>query len=455
MADIARVPIEHTPRRAVMPSPVRLRSIPRTPTKRKSSANVGPDSPRKCLFQEHRVLDPDNEHFPLFDLGFSLVRDSRAICPTRDQWILLETAFPTSTSIGVLSGMLTVQYESLPPKPWPVVMAGLPVYITTEEFAWPLRPQRYGGPKRIMSAHDARSGPSAEVFQLAIDYFEKELNVAIVCILNLLGQWIITIPEDATLSDLPCMIAKSPCSYLYTSEVPEPREAALSSTRPFGTTWDSSPYTPLRPGIMTSSGKIPGCDDELLTTCGVQVIDNDNNKFLTVATHGFPNGREIVYHPTMVGGPIGDVVRRIPDAGISICKLRPGLPFENETFAGDVLGDTVEGIVIKGIRRTDEMKFYDMVSMNNPFSGYHDGVFVGTQLKRVPIDEATVNREWVRDTWVWLGMGMEPLNGSCGSAILDEDGNVVSFFRFLVDEYPGCGIGVAATTLSDFGYRIA
>jgi hypothetical protein len=107
--------------------------------------------------------------------------------PTDHQMSLLKQAFPTSTGIGVVSGFLTVQYASLPPKPWPIVMAGLPVYISTSKFSWPLPAQRYGGVKRIMHAYVARSGPTTELFKLIINSFEKDFGVAIASILNLLG----------------------------------------------------------------------------------------------------------------------------------------------------------------------------------------------------------------------------------------------------------------------------
>lgn len=109
---------------------------------------------------------------------------------------------------------------------------------------------------------------------------------------------------------------------------------------------------------------------------------------------------------------------------------------------------------VRGIRTTP-LRYYDLVSMNNPFSGYHDGSYVGRQLLRLPADEAKVKHYWVETHWLYLGNGVEKMDGSCGCVIVDEDGNAVSFSRFLDDKYPGCGLCVAASTLEKFGYHAA
>ena len=46
------------------------------------------------------------------------------------------------------------------------------------------------------------------------------------------------------------------------------------------------------------------------------------------------------------------------------------------------------------------------------------------------------------------------MEGSCGSAVLDEDGKVVSSFRFVARAQSGFAVGVAASTLSQFDYRV-
>lgn len=88
--------------------------------------------------------------------------------------------------------------------------------------------------------------------------------------------------------------------------------------------------------------------------------------------------------------------------------------------------------------------------MDNPFLGWLGGLFVGDHFIRLPEDE---NR-WVKCHWLYLGNDIEPTNGSCGSPILDKDGFVVSFFRFMTETFRGCGLGIAAGTLLEYGYHV-
>jgi hypothetical protein len=50
-------------------------------------------------------------------------------------------------------------------------------------------------------------------------------------------------------------------------------------------------------------------------------------------------------------------------------------------------------------------------------------------------------------------MGDEPVDGSCGSPILNSDGEVVGLFRFKKEDSHHC-LGVSAMELRTFGYEI-
>ena len=451
----------HPQHRHIVPSPVRVRqspSKPLTPAKRVASQDLElilDHNPKKRLFQEHLQKEPPKVHFQEVDLGGLHLRNENNIArdPSREEYELLLTAFPGATGIGGNMGFLTVVYDTLPPKPWPVALAGLPVHISTEHFAQPLPLKRPGGHKRIFGEIDARGGASKVLFTDIINYFRDELNVSIQAIANIAVRWEIRVPDDTILSNLPCMIAKTLATYIFEHEVDEPMEAALRGKRPDGLIWDTTLYNDLRPGVMLSSGRVNGQGPELLTTSGIQVSDDKGNKFITVASHGFPGNLTSVYHPNADGDIIGYVRHKIPDSDIALVELLPSKSYQNETYTGYVAEGMIEGVTIKGIRKK-YMSPGDNVSMENPFSGYHDGVYMGPQLKRIPADEASVEHHWLEIAWLWLGNGIEPVNGSCGSVILDEDGNVVSFFRFLADKYPGCGLGVAASTLEEHGYYL-
>lgn len=65
---------------------------------------------------------------------------------------------------------------------------------------------------------------------------------------------------------------------------------------------------------------------------------------------------------------------------------------------------------------------------------------------------AELYHKWVTNEWSYFGnTGDEPMEGSCGSPILDEEGNAVSFFRFLNTN--GWAVGIAASTLEIWGYK--
>lgn len=61
--------------------------------------------------------------------------------------------------------------------------------------------------------------------------------------------------------------------------------------------------------------------------------------------------------------------------------------------------------------------------------------------------------KWIRHQWSVFENGSEPIQGSCGSAVLDDQNRLVSFFRF--QELDGRAVvGVSATVLREFGYEI-
>ena len=195
---------------------------------------------------------------------------------------------------------------------------------------------------------------------------------------------------------------------------------------------------------------------ERLTTCGIEVEDQAGSLYITLASDGFPVGQDRIYYPTPQGTFLGTVYARLGDSDIALVKLPANISFKNETF-GAITADGIrlDGVLIAGIRDPYKMRSCDPISMNSPFSGYRDGLHVGVEMKKAPSDEAIHPHDWVTNQWLYVGNdGAGPTEGSCGSAILDEDEEVVSFFRFATRAQSGFAVGVAATTLSQFGYRI-
>ena len=425
------------------------------PTRSYGTEKNGPEDGIEWNKEEESEAEGRVTHAAVYE-SFLLIENGVVRLPRSQeelQWIA--QAFPTAIAIGVFPPMLVLRFKTLPPKPWPVAVAGLPTFFTTDDqtmgFPW----GRPGGSVRALEDRDAREGTSRQMFEEAIQYFEVHLQVALESILNLAGPWIITVPDGVALARLPGVLAKTACTYRFLSdEAKEPLEAALRHTEPTGTVWDTTKYKTLRPGVMLSSN--PGLTAELLTTCGIEVEDQAGSRYITLASHGFPFGQDRIHHPNPQGTLLGTVHARLGHSDIALMKFPANIPFENETFGAITAdGTRLDGVPIAGVRDPYTMRNCDPISMNNPFSGYRDGLHVGVEMKKVPSDEAVYPHDWVTNQWLYVGNdGVGPTEGSCGSAVLDENGRVISFFRFVARAQPGFAVGVAATTLSPFGYRV-
>lgn len=399
--------------------------------------------PIKNIFTSYKV---EFESFTLVENGTDRLPASQ------DEYNLILKAFPTALSVGVFHPFIVVRFECLPPKPWPLTVAGLPVMFTTKEHTIGFEYGRLGGSfKKALNDYDARQHVTKELFEAVIAHFEQELSIPILSILNLAGPWSVTIPDGVKFSSLPYLLAKTPCHFKYASDIEDHRDAAFRNTEPAGTVWDQTLYQTLKPGIMLSSG---GGLNELLTTSGIVVEDDYGYKYLTLASHGFPSGRESVYHPNSNGVLLGRVHDRLKASDVALLKISSSQGFHNETFGARLPdGTNILPQKICGFSDPFVMRRYDEVSMNNPFTGYCIGIHVGVQQSKIPSDDPLVQHDWVTNEWTYFGNGLdEAMDGCCGSPVLDHNGNVVSFFRFLTTS--GLAVGVAASTLSTRGYHV-
>lgn len=90
--------------------------------------------------------------------SFSLVEDGRIRMPANEKELdLLARVFPGAQSVGVFLPTVVVRYEVLPAKPWPLSVAGLPVYFTTDGHSVGFDYGRLGGSRAaVLAEHDAR-----------------------------------------------------------------------------------------------------------------------------------------------------------------------------------------------------------------------------------------------------------------------------------------------------------
>lgn len=51
--------------------------------------------------------------------------------PKKEELQILLNLFPKTTNVTVIGPMLVIVVQELPKKPWPLTVAGLPLYITS------------------------------------------------------------------------------------------------------------------------------------------------------------------------------------------------------------------------------------------------------------------------------------------------------------------------------------
>ena len=296
------------------------------------------------------------------------------------------------------------------------------------------------------------------VLQRAVRVFQ-DLKIKIRDIFWFGGFWQITIPDGTDVKLLPSRIASNPAFYRTTSQIPEPDPAALRSKPPQGVEYDDTMYMTapnalLCPGIMLSSSVHTiirnGESEEFFktTTSGILVTNQKGELFITVATHDFEDDG-LIYHPNPHKGTvIGRIIESLPGTDISIARLNPGLQYINETFGTSAEPD---GVQMNGISPAypPHLQVYDALSMNNPFSGSCEGVTMA--LGATIAGEG--DKDYVTHEWSLFENGDEPVDGSCGSPILDAEGKVVGLFRFKAADSSLC-LSVSAMELREYGYDI-
>ncbi|KAK3079375.1 hypothetical protein LTS18_005015 [Coniosporium uncinatum] len=262
------------------------------------------------------------------------------------------------------------------------------------------------------------------------------------------GFFRIVVADDVDLTALPGRIANQGVYYQRVSDEQFPDPSALRLKPPSGVVQDDHNYladgnTLLRPGVMVSSSSLPNGQWKS-TTSGIPVMDLSGSPFITVATHGF-NPDDEVWHPNPKGTMIGKIVHSISGTDISLVRLTKGLRYVNQTF-GTL--DEPEGTVLNGLSPgyQPHLQKFDIISMNNPFSGRADGRVLAVGIK-------IEGKDVMHHDWLYMDVGTEPVDGSCGTAILSDEGTVVGFFRYKLKDPQHC-YAVSALELREGKYEI-
>jgi hypothetical protein len=80
------------------------------------------DSPKAATSTQHIVFD-----------SFALIENGVLRLPPPEERKLLFNLFQHTYAVAVGPLMVIIRVKALPPKPWPVTVAGAPLYLTTSE----------------------------------------------------------------------------------------------------------------------------------------------------------------------------------------------------------------------------------------------------------------------------------------------------------------------------------
>ncbi|KAI9716646.1 MAG: hypothetical protein M1812_005184 [Candelaria pacifica] len=399
--------------------------------------------------------DASQNHFSRsrkIELSYSLVQAGRATTPPLGDFTDLLRLFPTTFDVSVTPPYLVIRVRQLPPRPWPLTVAGLPVDFRIDELEESFQRGRLGRGPRALGQLDLHTklDYSPDMLHRAVLVF-RDLEVEIRDIFWFGGFWQISVPDESDIKQLPMSIANSPVFYQKLSEVPDPDPPALHIEPPQGIEYDNKVYTestnaPLRPGIMLTSSDSQRTFKT--TTSGILVANNAGEHFITVSTHGF-NKDGLVYHPNPKGTLIGKVVLSLPDTDISIVKLNAGLRYVNETFR--TAAAQPQGIRNNGISPdyAPRLRTFDPLIMDKPFTGRSEGIVMGVGARITDLKAA----KYVLHQWSILENRDLSVGSSCGSPILNAADQVVGLFRFKKTKSDLC-LAVSAIELRNFGYEI-
>lgn len=83
-------------------------------------------------------MKPTTQHLLHVHLSFNLYADRKQRNPIEAELERIMAVFPTCYAATLMNPLLILHYETLPPRPWPLTIAGVPVYLTTELELSPL-----------------------------------------------------------------------------------------------------------------------------------------------------------------------------------------------------------------------------------------------------------------------------------------------------------------------------
>ncbi|KAI9761760.1 MAG: hypothetical protein M4579_000854 [Chaenotheca gracillima] len=383
---------------------------------------------------------------------FSLVSERNHVGATSQQFQAIQAAFPGCHTIITHAPFVILSFDTkdLPPKPAPAILSDR----NPLDFVLCGGVIGHGPSIEVAPSPVRGTRPTHDIFNAIEAVFKHDFNCDIVAI----DWWtwrmvIIVSANDGDVARLPYSINGMIVQY---SRDPAMSEPALRRKLP--TTDDPNgsqhPAKDLRPGIMLSSG---GHEHELLTTSSIPLRGPDGARYFTGANQGVLGVGSSVFHPDRKGTKIGEVKSLVPNTDIALVALEEGFKYARQPF----ISEYKHTPILTNFRRTETLRIGNHLHLDSPFSGDWAATFLFERYAKFAAETPAKN-EWIESAVALVddgnGQGCIP-PGICGSAVWDDQGEVVGFLQFeKVEETSPLGRRayiVSALPLIEMGMEIA
>lgn len=398
-------------------------------------------------------MKPPNQHPLHVHLGFNLYTDRKQNNPTEAELEQIMAVFPTCYAATLMNPLLILHYETLPPRPWPLTIAGLPVYLTTELklSPLPLGLPAGGYPLEIGATVCLWKTPTVDAMMEIFQGFDAR-KLPIKAIRWFGVRFLVEVegePSQNWRSIFPHRINKVQVSYIFGENMGTP--GSLRFKLPTDAEPDDANHSNnLRPGVILSSGIGPD-GFEVRTTSGVCVESPSGIKYFTCASHGFPLGLEDVYHPNAGGAIVGRVSKTLWDSEVSLILPSQGFQYSQEPFSSA----DHQSSPFSSLKHPFELCIGDSLHMDTPFNGHCEGIVVAVRMMRLPSDEPVTAHRYVFGTFDYIGNGSaQPLDECCGGVVWTEEFEPIGQFRYL-DKGDCTAYITSFEHLIDLGYKLS
>ncbi|KAL8713201.1 MAG: hypothetical protein Q9220_002722 [cf. Caloplaca sp. 1 TL-2023] len=397
------------------------------------------------------------------EMDFLLFNNGVFTNPSAQRTRKIMDLFPTSTALNWIPPFIVVVCDVLPPKPWPITVAGVALYLTDDPedlFPIPVGVSARGANIDLPIELSLWGIPGHAAWVGLFKFFDAV--GAPVEDIQWTGSSILAIsarvPTPGWESRYPRAINEIRVGYIF-GENTNLEEMAMRARLPQDSQPDDTNYAQgfnqLRPGVVVTSkdwDKYPSKD--IVTTSGVCLRSPSGRLYLTVAKHGFPGGVEdLVWHPDRHGVPVAKVTKVLGETDMALAELRPGVRYSKETFS-------VPGYPVREFTALADpihMPIGSFVYMDNPFNGRCEGTLISVVARRIPeVYEPSGEMQYVCTDICSFGVGGQIMfNGCCGSVLWNKNHEVVAQFRMQQSQAPYFSWCPSFKDYKDWGYTIA